>query len=66
MTPEAAAENEACEAVVIEFRSIMAQHDIAEPLLKLCDELAGRIQLRRLQARINGHFEGTPPAGGPS
>ncbi len=66
MTPEAAAENEACEAVVIEFRSIMAQHDIAEPLLKLCDELAGRIKLRRLRARIDAHFDGSLPPGGPS
>jgi len=48
VTPEARRENEACEAIVIEFRALMAQHGIAAPLLKLCDELAGRIALRRL------------------
>lgn len=41
-------ENEACEAVVIEFRAMMKQNGVAEPILKLCDELAGRIALRRL------------------
>ncbi len=48
MTDEARRENEACEAVVIEFRAMLAQNNIAEGILKLCDELSGRIQLRRL------------------
>ena len=47
MTPEAKRENVACEAVVIGFKALLAQHGTAEPILQLCDELAGRIALRR-------------------
>ena len=47
MSDEATRENKACEAVVLEFRSFLAQNNMPEPILKLCDELAGRIQLRR-------------------
>lgn len=50
MSADARAENEACAAVVDEFRALMAQEGIAPPLLKLCDELAGRIRLRALLA----------------
>lgn len=51
MTLEAIKENEACEAVVKEFREIMVQAGISPTIIKLADELAGRIALRRLLAR---------------
>jgi len=51
MSIEAKRENEACEAVVVEFRAFLRQKEMPEPILKLCDELAGRIRLRRLLGR---------------
>lgn len=50
MSSDAREENEACEAIVVEFRSFLAQHATPAPILQLCDELAGRIKLRRLLA----------------
>lgn len=50
MSSDAREENEACEAIVVEFRSLLAQHATPAPILQLCDELAGRIKLRRLLA----------------
>ena len=47
MTDEAYLENVACENVVKEFKAFLAQHHTPAPILKLCDELAGRIMLRR-------------------
>ena len=44
-------ENEACEAVIAEFRAFLAQNETPEPILKLCRELESRIALRRLVAR---------------
>lgn len=47
LTPDAAAENKACEAVVAEFRAMLAQNGTPDAILKLCEELEGRIMLRR-------------------
>jgi hypothetical protein len=47
VSPDAIAENEACEAVILEYKAIMVQAGIAAPIIKLADELAGRIALRR-------------------
>ena len=44
------AENEACEAVLFEMRSFLAQNAAPEVALRLLDEAAGRIALRRLLA----------------
>lgn len=44
----ARAENEACEAVVLEFKAFLVQNGIAPPIVRLCDELAARIKMRRL------------------
>jgi hypothetical protein len=48
LAPNARAENEACEAVVHEMHAFFKQNNAPEVALKLLDEVAGRIALRRL------------------
>ena len=48
MTPDAKAENIACQGVVEEFRAMLVQKGMPAPIIKLCKELETRIELRRL------------------
>lgn len=57
MSPEAVAENRACEAVVKELSAMLVQAGAPPVIRKLCDEIAGRIYLRRKLAQIDDLFD---------
>lgn len=50
MSPDAVAENKACQAVVMELRAFFQMHGAPPVAMELCKQIEDRIEIRRLLA----------------
>ena len=48
MSPDAKKENERCQFVVAEFKTMLQSNNVPAPIIELCKQIEDRIELRRL------------------
>lgn len=60
MAETAEAENKACEAIARGMAAMFREHGAPDVAAKMCDEIATRIEARRVFSRLNKHRQVTP------